>query len=70
MYRTPNCRTTDPGFSNVRRHDPLPALSAPRAAFGGLTFKAMFEWVKAKGYEGNEHFQKYVIKKMNKRRKQ
>ena len=39
-------------------------------AFGGLTFKAMFEWVKAKGYEGNEHFQKYVIKRMNKRRPQ
>ena len=39
-------------------------------AFGGLTFKAMFEWVKAKGYEGNEHFQKYVIRKMNKRRTQ
>ena len=39
-------------------------------AFGGLTFKAMFEWVKAKGYEGNEHFQKYVIRKLNKRRTQ
>ena len=39
-------------------------------AFGGLTFKAMFEWVKAKGYQGNEHFQKYVIFKMNERRTQ
>ncbi len=39
-------------------------------AFGGPTFKAMFEWVKAKGYAGNEHFQKYVIRKMNKRRTQ
>lgn len=34
-------------------------------AFGGLTFQAMFEWVKAKGYEGEEHFQKYVIRKTN-----
>lgn len=39
-------------------------------AFGGLTFKAMFEWVRAKGYAGDEHFQKYVIKKMNERRNQ
>ena len=39
-------------------------------AFDGLTFKAMFEWVKAKGYQGNEHFQKYVILKMKERRTQ
>jgi len=37
-------------------------------AFEGGTFKAMFEWVHAKGYEGEEHFQKYVIRKMNERR--
>lgn len=37
-------------------------------AFGGLTFKALFEWVKAKGYEGDEHFQKYIIRKMQERR--
>ena len=37
-------------------------------AFEGGTFKAMFEWVRAKGYEGEEHFQKYVIRKMNERR--
>ena len=35
-----------------------------------MTFKAMFEWVKAKGYQGDEHFQKYVISKMNERRAQ
>ena len=39
-------------------------------AFEGMTFKAMFEWVKAKGYQGDEHFQKYVISKMNERRAQ
>jgi len=37
-------------------------------AFEGGTFKAMFEWVRAKGYAGEEHFQKYVIRKMNERR--
>jgi len=33
-------------------------------AFGKGTFLAMFEWVKAKGYEGEEHFQKYLIRKL------
>ena len=61
-----------PEFSALSSGKPgheIKVASMP-GAFGGLTFKAMFEWVKAKGYEGNEHFQKYVINKMNKRRTQ
>ena len=44
-------------------------VASMRKAFDGLTFEGMSEWVKAKGYEGNEHFQKYVIRKMNNRSK-
>ena len=40
------------------------AVARMPGAFGKGTFTAMFEWVKAKGYEGDEHFQKYVIRKM------
>ncbi|MEK9725208.1 MAG: thioredoxin family protein [Rhodospirillaceae bacterium] len=45
-------------------------VAAMPGAFEGITFKAMFEWVKEKGYEGDEHFQKYVIRKINERRAQ
>jgi thioredoxin-related protein len=43
-------------------------LARMPGAFEGGTFKAMFEWVRQKGYDGEEHFQKYVIRKMNERR--
>ena len=40
-----------------------PAMSAAVAtmpgAFGKWTFLNMFRWVKEKGYETDEHFQKY-----------
>ncbi len=31
-------------------------VASTPVAFGGPTSKAMFEWVKAKGYESNKHF--------------
>ncbi len=40
------------------------AVASMPGAFGKLTFLALFEWVKEKGYESGEHFQKYVIRKM------
>ena len=36
-------------------------------AFGKLTFKALFEWVKERRYDSGEPFQKYVIEKMQKK---
>ena len=35
------------------------AVATMPGAFGKWTFLHMFEWVAAKGYEGEEHFQKY-----------
>lgn len=35
------------------------AVSTMPGAFGKWTFLNMFKWVKEKGYEGDEHFQKY-----------
>jgi len=36
-------------------------------AFGKITFRALFEWVKGKRYETGEHFQKYIIEMMSKK---
>ncbi len=33
-------------------------------AFGKSTFLHMFQWVREKGYEGDEHFQKYHARKL------
>jgi hypothetical protein len=35
------------------------AVQVMPGAFGKWTFLNMFKWVKEKGYEGDEHFQKY-----------
>ena len=43
------------------------AVATMPGAFGKITFLAMFEWVKAKGYESDEHFQKYHARKFNAR---
>lgn len=53
--------------------DPAAALGKPGiqaavatmpGAFGKGTFYALFEWVRNKGYTGDEHFQKYVARRL------
>lgn len=48
--------------------EPSSALQAAVAAlpggFGKLTFLHTFQWVEEKGYEGDEHFQKYHARKL------
>ena len=41
------------------------AVSSMPGAFGKGTTRHMFEWIKAKGYEGEEPFQKYHARKAN-----
>jgi len=44
------------------------AVSIMPGAFGKSTFLDMFQWVREKGYEGEEHFQKYHARRINERR--
>lgn len=44
------------------------AVATMPGAFGKWTFLHMFEWVAAKGYEGEEHFQKYHARMLDKLR--
>ncbi|MDF1609431.1 thioredoxin family protein [Hoeflea sp. YIM 152468] len=44
------------------------AVSTMPGAFGKGTFLDMFKWVFEKGYEGDEHFQKYHARSINERR--
>lgn len=44
------------------------AVGKMPGAFGKLTFLHLFQWVKEKGYEGDEHFQKYHARKIEDRR--
>lgn len=44
------------------------AVGKMPGAFGKLTFLHLFQWVKEKGYEGDEHFQKYHARKIEERR--
>jgi hypothetical protein len=46
------------------------AVATMPGAFGKWTFLHMFEWVAAKGYEGEEHFQKYHARMLDKLRSQ
>ncbi|MEE9315295.1 MAG: thioredoxin family protein [Rhizobiaceae bacterium] len=41
------------------------AVSIMPGAFGKGTTLSMFQWVKEKGYEGDEHFQKYLSRKLS-----
>ncbi|MGB7285884.1 MAG: thioredoxin family protein [Salaquimonas sp.] len=41
------------------------AVATMPGAFGKWTFLNMFKWVKEKGYEGDEHFQKYHARIIN-----
>lgn len=41
------------------------AVQVMPGAFGKLTFLNMFRWVREKGYEGEEHFQKYHARIVN-----
>ena len=43
------------------------AVSQIPGAFGKYTTLHMFQWVVEKGYEGDEHFQKYHTRKWNER---
>lgn len=43
------------------------AVSQIPGAFGKYTTLHMFQWVAEKGYEGDEHFQKYHARKFNAR---
>ena len=45
-------------------------LGAMPGAFGKWTFLNMFRWVHEKGYEGDEHFQKYHARIINELRAQ
>lgn len=40
------------------------AVSTIPGAFGKGTTLSMFQWVREKGYEGDEHFQKYLARKL------
>ncbi len=44
------------------------AVSIMPGAFGKGTFLNMFRWVQEKGYEGEEHFQKYHARIINEQR--
>ncbi len=44
------------------------AVSIMPGAFGKSTFLDMFKWVEEKGYEGEEHFQKYHARKLEEAR--
>ncbi|MFK7859985.1 MAG: thioredoxin family protein, partial [Granulosicoccus sp.] len=44
------------------------AVGKMPGAFGKLTFLHLFQWVNEKGYEGDEHFQKYHARKIEDRR--
>ncbi|HMQ58336.1 MAG TPA: thioredoxin family protein [Rhizobiaceae bacterium] len=44
------------------------AVQVMPGAFGRLTFLNMFKWVREKGYEGDEHFQKYHARIINEMR--
>lgn len=44
---------------------PQAAVQIMPGAFGRLTFLNMFKWVREKGYEGDEHFQKYHARIIN-----
>lgn len=41
------------------------AVATMPGAFGKWTFLHMFEWVLRKGYEGEEHFQKYHARRLD-----
>ncbi|WP_157015722.1 thioredoxin family protein [Mesorhizobium xinjiangense] len=41
------------------------AVATMPGAFGKWTFLHMFQWVDDKGYEGEEHFQKYHARKLD-----
>jgi len=43
------------------------AVARMPGAFDKLTFLHLFQWVKEKGYEGDEHFQKYHARKIEAR---
>ena len=40
------------------------AVATMPGAFGKQTFLHMFQWVREKGYQGEEHFQKYHARKL------
>lgn len=46
------------------------AVATMPGAFGKWTFLDMFQWVRAKGYETDEHFQKYHARMIEQRRQQ
>jgi len=46
------------------------SVSTMPGAFGKWTTLNMFKWVKAKGYEGDEHFQKFHARIINELREQ
>lgn len=46
------------------------AVATMPGAFGKWTFLNMFRWVREKGYEGDEHFQKYHARIINELREQ
>ncbi len=44
------------------------AVAKMPGAFGKLTFLHLFQWVNEKGYDSEEHFQKYHARKIEERR--
>lgn len=44
------------------------AVAVMPGGFGKLTFLHMFEWVRARGYEGPEHFQAFHARRLAERR--
>ncbi|MGF1561018.1 MAG: thioredoxin family protein [Geminicoccaceae bacterium] len=52
----------DPSVTEGKAANEIEVARMP-GAFGKITFLGMFEWVAEKGYEGDEHFQRYIIRK-------
>ena len=48
------------------KHAGAAAVSVMPGAFGKWTTLNMFKWVREKGYDGDEHFQKYHARMLEK----
>lgn len=58
---------TSEGASNDQSNALKAAVAALPGGFDKKTFLHTFQWVNEKGYEGDEHFQKYHARKINAR---
>ena len=62
---TPDHRVSCPRTCRNGKTTAQAAVATMPGAFGKWTFLNMFKWVREKGYEGEEHFQKYHARIIN-----